>query len=73
MRRAGVERVGDDFSENGLLERTGVGITKVFEKMLQIDSRFTHGNILSGDPAIASLPMRLDVSSDTRRERRKRH
>jgi hypothetical protein len=41
--------------------------------MLQIDSRFTHGNILSGDPAIASLPMRLDVSSDTRRERRKRH
>jgi hypothetical protein len=30
--------------------------------MLEIDPRFTHGNILSGDPAIASLPMRPGLS-----------
>jgi hypothetical protein len=48
-RRAGVERIGDDLSENGLLERAGVGVTKVFEEMLKVDPRFTHGNILSGD------------------------
>jgi hypothetical protein len=48
-RRAGVERIGDDLSGNGLLERAGVGVTKVFEEMLKVDPRFTHGNILSGD------------------------
>jgi hypothetical protein len=54
-RRAGVERIGDDLSENGLLERAGVGVTKVFEEMLKVDARFTHGNILSVDePSLRS-------------------
>jgi hypothetical protein len=47
-RRTGVERIGDDLRENSLLERPGVGITKVFQEMLKVDSRFTHGDILSG-------------------------
>lgn len=47
-RRAGVERVGDDLGENGLLERAGVCVAKVLEEMLKVDSRFPHRDILSG-------------------------
>ena len=45
-RRAGVECVGHDFGEDRLLERTGVGVAKVFEEMVKVDSRFTHRDIL---------------------------
>src|SRR5262245_33429170 len=42
-RRAGVQRVGHDLRQNGLFERTRIGVSQVFQKMQQIDARFTHG------------------------------
>src|SRR5262245_4970074 len=46
-RRARIEGVGDGFGEDRLFERTGVGIAKVFEEVLQVDASFTHWRILS--------------------------
>ena len=45
-RRPRVERVGNRFGQNGFFERAGVGITKVFEQVLEIDARLTHLGIL---------------------------
>ena len=41
-----VERVGDDFREDRFLEGTTVRVTKVFEQMLEIDTRFAHIRML---------------------------
>jgi hypothetical protein len=41
-RRLGVERVGDDFGEDGFLGRAGVGIAEVFQQVEEIDSGLTH-------------------------------
>ena len=45
-RRTRVECVGHNLGEDGLLERTRVGIAKVFEEMVKVDSGFTHADIL---------------------------
>ena len=44
---AGIECVGNDFGEDRLLERAGIGVPQVFEEMLEIDSSFSHARILS--------------------------
>src|SRR3989442_12356119 len=41
-RGAGVQGVGDDLGENGLLGGPGIGITEVLEKVEQIDPRLAH-------------------------------
>ena len=42
-----VERIRDDFGEDRLLERSGVRVPQIFEKMLEVDAGFAHGGILS--------------------------
>ena len=44
--RAGVERVGDNFGEDRLLERAGVGVAEIFEEVLEVDAGFAHGAFL---------------------------
>src|SRR5205807_9380605 len=39
---ARVESIGDDLRENGLLDRSRIGIAQVLQKVQQIDSSFTH-------------------------------
>ena len=53
----GIERVGDDFSEDRLLERARIGVPQVFEQMLEVDPSFTHAGILArGSRARSALP-----------------
>ena len=41
--RSGIEGVGDDLGEDGLLERARVCIAQVFEEVEQVDAGFAHG------------------------------
>jgi len=34
-------------------ERTGVRVAKIFEEVLKVDPRFTHGDILAGDDELS--------------------
>jgi hypothetical protein len=52
--RTRVERVGDDFGEDRFVERTGVGVPKVFEEMLKVDAV---------SPTCASYPARAGSSA----------
>ena len=45
--RARIERIGDDFGENLLLERAGVGVAQIFEEVLEVDAGLARGAILS--------------------------
>ena len=42
LRGTRVESIGDDLRENGLLDRSRIGIAQVLQKVQQIDSSFTH-------------------------------
>ena len=46
-RRAGVQGVGNDFSEDRFLERTSVGIPQIFEEMLEVDPSLAHAGYFS--------------------------
>src|SRR5262249_61604709 len=58
-RGTGVERVGNDLGEDGLLDGAGVGIAEVLEEMLEVDPGFTHTAIL----ARSSLESRMHRES----------
>lgn len=45
-RGPGVERVGDDFRQDGLFQRAGVRVAQIFEQMLKVDPGLAHGRIL---------------------------
>ena len=45
--RTRIESVRDNFSEDRLFEGAGVGISQIFEQMLEVDSGFAHTGILS--------------------------
>ena len=60
-----VERIGNDLGEDRFLERAGVGVPKVFEEMLEVDSSFAHGSMLSrgswGEATAASSRRPIDA------------